>query len=330
VSDLKNHISEQDELKELLREFNENPFDPARKTPEDVMRVFYQFNVPILPVVSRRNTLLGIITKEEITAEMSDIERFSSRKIDDFVTRIARKRTMNELLPYLTDLNEFVIINIFGEVQGRMSRVDLVAAVENRSSAVVTEHEEIADSRDQKAMEWMIYLILEHIPRALYALNAEGKTIFYNSYFEDLYVRTFGADEVDHVFVEKTLGDSARNEYSETGVGRKEAVFRNLDLKFDYEKVPMFSDGEKVGYLVYCADRPGVKEEEDSGTLVERLAAAERHILVGEIAKAAGDISAAAGALGITKAVMIRKAAALSIQIDEKAQKKAVKKKTAK
>lgn len=326
MADTRNSPNEQEELKELLREFNENPFDPARKTPEDVMRVFYQFSVPIVPVVSRRNTLLGIITKEEITAEMSDIERFSSRKIDDFVTRIARKRTMNELLPYLADLNEFVVINIFGEVQGRMSRVDLVAAVENRSAVPGPEHEEIADSRDQKAMEWMIYLILEHIPRALYALNAEGKTIFYNSYFEELYLRTMGG-EVDHVFVEKTLGDPSRNEYSQTSSGRKEAVFRNRDLSFDYEKVPMHSNGEKVGYLVYCADRPGVREEEPRGTLAERLAGYERQLLVEELSRTEGDLSAAAERLGITKAALRKKTDIFGISIQEKTVKKTPKKK---
>lgn len=327
MADTRNSPSEQDELKELLREFNENPFDPARKTPEDVMRVFYQFNVPIVPVVSRRNTLLGIITKEEITAEMSDIERFSSRKIDDFVTRIARKRTMNELLPYLADLNEFVVINIFGEVQGRMSRVDLVAAVENRSAVPTAEREEIADSRDQKAMEWMIYLILEHIPRALYALNAEGKTIFYNSYFEDMYLRTKGAGEVDHVFVEKTLGDPSRNEYSQTSSGRKEAVFHNRDLSIDYEKVPMYSNGEKVGYLVYCADRPGVKEEDVQGTLAERLAVHERQILVEALSRSDGDFAAAAECLGITKAALRKKTGIFGISTAEKTVKKASKKK---
>jgi transcriptional regulator with PAS, ATPase and Fis domain len=329
VSDEAKKNGEQDDIKELLREFNENPFDPARKTPEDVMRIFYQFNVPIVPVVSRRNTLLGIITKEEITAEMSDIERFSSRKIDDFITRIAKKRTMTELLPHIADVNEFTIINIFGEVQGTMSRSDLVAACENRP-VQSSSHEEITDSRDQKAMEWMIYLILEHIPRALYVLNADGRTIFYNSYFEKLYCAARGGEEVDHLFVEKTLAEPLKNECSEGHSGGKEIVFRNLDLAFEYEKVPMFANGEKVGYLIYCADNPEAEESAVSGTLSERLALAERQILVNEILRADGDLSSAAKSLAITKAALVQKSDKLGIHLSGTTLPKERKKKVSK
>ncbi|MGL4369313.1 MAG: CBS domain-containing protein [Spirochaetota bacterium] len=315
MSDEKHKTDAQEDLRELLKEFHENPFDPSRKTPEDVMRVFYQFNIPIVPVVSRRNTLIGVITKEEITAEMSDIERFSSRKIDDFITRIARKRTMNEILPYISDVNEFVVINIFGEVQGRWSRVDLISACEGTHPSP-SAGEEITDSRDQKAMEWMIYLILEHIPRALYALNADGKTIFYNSYFEDLYLSALGGEDVDHVFAEQSLADIKRNEYTFRGAGKKDILFYNLDMKFHYEKVPMFSNGEKVGYLVYCGQNPEDKDLSPGDiSLADRLSSAERQILVEAIARAGGDLSSAAKALSVTKTVLMQKARRLGIDI---------------
>ena len=108
-------------------------------------------------------------------------------------------------------------------------------------------------------------------------------------------------------------------------------MFRNLDLKFDYEKVPMFSNGEKVGYLVYCAERPGKKADGgDSGTLAERLEAAERQIIVEELSKADGDMDAAARVLGLAKAVLRRKAVVLGIKIDETPQKTASKKRNSK
>ena len=157
------------------KEFEENPFDHQNKRPEDVVRLFYLHDVPVIPVVSKRGMLLGILRKENVIAELSDIERVEKLKIDEFITRLAARMSFDDLLPY-GKIKEFIVINIFGEEQGTWSRLQLFSACDtSRGSAPEAE---IRKQQEDQALEWMIYLILEHIPRALYALNSNGSTIF--------------------------------------------------------------------------------------------------------------------------------------------------------
>jgi hypothetical protein len=159
-------------------------------------------------------------------------------------------------------------------------------------------------------MEWMIYLILEYIPRALYALNAEGKTIFYNNLFEELYHSALGAEEVDHELVERLLADPDRNDCSAREKGRREPVFFNTDLASFYEKVPMHSRGKLVGYLVYFGECVSASVDvcgDSHASLDERVAFAERQCIVDELRRASNSIADAASALGITPAVLRKK-----------------------
>ena len=38
---------------DMTREFEENPYNPDKMTPEDVMRLFFSNDLPIIPVISR-------------------------------------------------------------------------------------------------------------------------------------------------------------------------------------------------------------------------------------------------------------------------------------
>ena len=49
------------EIKSDIVSFDESPYSPEIKKPEDIVRLFYVHNVPILPVVSKRGILLGIL-----------------------------------------------------------------------------------------------------------------------------------------------------------------------------------------------------------------------------------------------------------------------------
>ncbi|MCU0845569.1 MAG: hypothetical protein MUC76_11650 [Spirochaetes bacterium] len=292
-----------------LREFRENPYDPEAKKPEDVVRIFYINNVPLVPVVSHRGILLGILKKDDVVAELSDIERASKRSIDAFITGLARKMPLDEVLPYVAEMREFVTINLFGEMQGTWSRLQLLAACESPRGA-----ESIAadasEDREKQAMEWMIYLILEHIPRALYALNERGGTIFYNSHFEDLYEAALKR-EVDTAFVEKSLGNSDKNEVHTRADGSNEPYFYNRDMRIYYEKVPFQSGGKNVGYLIYCgrelnapsaggkASRGGKKQ-----SLAQTLESAERTAIVNAIIAHGGDAKKAAEDLGLSRATL--------------------------
>ena len=197
-----------DKEKDELKEFSENPFDPEKVKPEDLVRLFYIHDVPVIPVVSRRGYLMGIIRKKDVISELSDIDRSRQLKTDKFITKLAHKMNFEDLLPY-GKIREFVVINIFGEVQGKWPRSKLFAACEMYNQ--LPEKEESPDNqKEEQILEWIIYLILEFIPRPLYAINEKGSTIFYNSHFEDLYLKKFGVDEVDTKQVEKSLGRSGQ------------------------------------------------------------------------------------------------------------------------
>jgi transcriptional regulator with PAS, ATPase and Fis domain len=288
---------------EEKREFEENPFNPENRRPEDVVRLFYTNNVPLIPVISKRGILIGILKKEDLISELSDLERVKKLKIDEFITRLAKKMTLDELLPY-GGMKEFTVINIFGEPQGAWSRLQLFTASEmpERSGAAATD---TAQQKEEQVLEWMIYLILEHIPRALYAVNINGKTLFYNSHFEDLYRRHFKKD-VDVEFVEQTLGNGEKNELL-SGAKSDDLLFFNSDLKMHYEKIPLLSKRKKVGFLFYCSLADDVKGgslipgvDVRSKSLDDIMGAVERIVLV-DLIHNKKDLAAVAKSLKISQ-----------------------------
>jgi transcriptional regulator with PAS, ATPase and Fis domain len=307
-----------EEGKGELKEFRENPYDPEARKPEDVVRIFYMNNVPIVPVVSHRGILLGILRKDDVVAELSDIERASRSSIDTFITGLARKMPLDEVLTYVTKTREFVTINLFGEIQGTWSRLQLLAACESPRGAE-SMAADAAQDREKQAMEWMIYLILEHLPRALYALNERGSTIFYNSHFEELFEAALKR-EVDTAFVEKTLADAEKNEVHTRDDGSNEPYFYNNDMRLYYEKIPMTSAGRSVGYLIYCGrdlNAPAAGKAARGGkkqTLAERLETTERAAIVGAFEKCGGDAAKAAGELGISRAALSARMKKLGIE----------------
>jgi transcriptional regulator with PAS, ATPase and Fis domain len=265
------------------REFEENPFDHQNKRPEDVVRLFYLHDVPIIPVVSRRGMLLGILRKENVIGELSDIERVEKLKIDEFITRLAARMSFDDLLPY-GKIKEFIVINIFGEEQGTWSRLQLFSACDTSRGSAPAEAE-IRKQQEDQALEWMIYLILEHIPRALYALNSKGSTIFYNSHFEEIFTEKL-KKEVDPEHVEKLLREPSKNElFAE--INDNDLYFYNTELEMFYEKVPLLSSGKKSGFLIFFDNKstadysfkiPGVDLRGKS--LQEIIDSVERHMLV--------------------------------------------------
>lgn len=307
-----------EEGKGELKEFRGNPYDPEARKPEDVVRIFYMNNVPIVPVVSHRGILLGILRKDDVVAELSDIERASRSSIDTFITGLARKMPLDEVLTYVTKTREFVTINLFGEIQGTWSRLQLLAACESPRGAE-SMAADAAQDREKQAMEWMIYLILEHLPRALYALNERGSTIFYNSHFEELFEAALKR-EVDTAFVEKTLADAEKNEVHTRDDGSNEPYFYNKDMRLYYEKIPMTSAGRSVGYLIYCGrdlNAPAAGKAARGGkkqTLAERLETTERAAIVGAFEKCGGDAAKAAGELGISRAALSARMKKLGIE----------------
>jgi transcriptional regulator with PAS, ATPase and Fis domain len=301
------------------REFTENPFDHQNRRPEDVVRLFYIHDVPVIPVISKRGMLIGILRKESVISELSDIERVEKLKIDEFITRLAVKMNLDDLLQY-GKIREFVVINIFGELQGRWSRIQLFAACDN--AKISHQEDEIKKQQEDQVLEWMIYHILEHVPRALYALNEKGKTIFYNSLFEDLYEEKKNS-EVDVEAVEKTISDPAGNELF-SGLNQDDLHFYNSDLDIFYEKIPMTSSGKKSGFLIFCDKKsPGENEFKIPGvdlrnkSLLEILEAVERHLIVDAI-RTSLSLENAAEKLKLTKQALTAKIKKFGIHYNEK------------
>jgi transcriptional regulator with PAS, ATPase and Fis domain len=297
------------EIKNDIVSFDENPYSPEVKKPEDIVRLFYVHNVPILPVISKRGILFGILKKEDVIAELSDIAR-SSVKIDEFVQKLAKKMTMDELLPLVVNVKELIAIDLFGEVQGRWSRLDLFMAAEGHYTKNEKEkgkEEKEAQSKDT-VIEWLIYMVLEHIPRALYAVNSNGKTIFFNGHFEEMYQNAFPeSTDVDIAKVESILMDSSYNDIYTSYVYKRQ-FFYNKELKAYYERVPLKSENKTVGYL-FMFERDITKQDllvpdiiSDTDGIDELLSRAERSILVQALTQSSYDITQAAKMLHISVA----------------------------
>lgn len=286
-----------------IREFKENPYDPEKRKPEDVVRFFYIHNVPIIPVISKRGILLGVLKKDDVIAELSDIERSEKESIDTFIGKLAKKYTFEDLIPF-GEIKEFIVINLFGEVQGTWSRLKLFSAIDSQSEKVDTSNE-LAENKDQQVLEWIIYLVLEHIPRALYAVNKKGKTIFYNSHFEELY-STLKKQDVETDVVEKMFKDSRENEIV-SSPGDNTVRFYNSSLKLHYEKIPLMGNKKNLGYLFFFNEAeqkksafqvPGVDIRRMN--LADMTDAFERALLVDAL-KQTDDIDEVSKKLGINK-----------------------------
>ncbi len=312
---------------DLLRHFEENPYDPDAKGPEEIVRIFYMNNVSVLPVVSRRGVLLGILTKDRVIAELSDIERVKDIKIDKFITRLAKKITLDDLLPHVGNVREFVVINLFGEIHGKWSRIELFSACEEgKDSGEI--RKEVEKQQENQILEWMIYLILEHIPRPLYAVNEKGKTIFYNSHFEELFENQMKR-EVDITFIEGSIGNKDRNSFFYKKGDKKEMYFFNKDMNFYYEKIPLNSNKNKSGFLIYCDNDlkepselifPDINMEGQS--LKSALESVERLLIVDSIRDNKYNISETAKKLKISQKSLKEKVDRFGIDIQEHKKKK--------
>jgi len=308
-------MTEKEIVKEEFEEFENNPYDHQDKRPEDVVRLFYLHDVPVIPVVSKRGVLIGILRKETVIAELSDIERVEKLKIDEFITNVSARMNFEDLLPY-GKIREFTIVNIFGEVQGTWSRLDLFTACETGNK--VEAEAEVKQQQEDEVMESMIFSILEHIPRALYAVNEHGKTIFYNGHFEELYEAKFNAEvAVEHV--ETLINEPSSNELNSDPGGR-EISFFNTELQTYYEKVPLMSGSKKTGYLIFF-DRvseggqglrvPGLDVKTMS--LQDMLQAVERQLIVDSLQKEP-DIAKCAALLMLSKQSLTSKMKKMSIK----------------
>jgi len=305
-----------EDIETETKEFTENPFDHQNARPEDVVRLFYIHDVPIIPVISKRGVLIGVLKKQGIISELSDIERVEKLKIDEFITRNAVRMTFDDLLPF-GKIREFIVINIFGEVQGTWNRVQLFTSCDNSKGA--NQENEVKKQQEDQVLDWMIYLILEHIPRALYAINEKGRTIFYNSHFEDLHIEKYGTD-VNVGMMEKLFSDPMKNELFSNGDGN-DLSFHNDELDVFYEKIPLISSEKKSGFLIFCDKKnsgseelrvPGVDLREKS--LQEIVESVERHIIVDAIRKG-NNLDESAAKLKLTRQGLNAKIKKFSIEI---------------
>ncbi|MCL2026020.1 MAG: hypothetical protein FWG92_04355, partial [Leptospirales bacterium] len=64
-----------DAADDLTITLSENPYSANGKQTSDIVRLFYINDIPIIPVVSKRGVLLGILKKDDVIAELSDLDR---------------------------------------------------------------------------------------------------------------------------------------------------------------------------------------------------------------------------------------------------------------
>lgn len=56
-----------EEQADAAREFEENPYQIDNKKPEDIVRLFYIHNVPIIPVISRGDYSLEFFERKTLS-----------------------------------------------------------------------------------------------------------------------------------------------------------------------------------------------------------------------------------------------------------------------
>ncbi|MDF3818298.1 helix-turn-helix domain-containing protein [Leptospira sp. 96542] len=143
-----------------------------------------------LPVVSETGELLGLLSKDRVHRELSDLgaERTDYESIP---TEILELELSPNLLLFFKESQEIPVIGHLGERVDYWDKPRFLAAFTkldaktNRDpnlTSIQTKIEKQKESKD--TIHWFMEMILSHFPDGLFATDVSGNSIFYNESFE--------------------------------------------------------------------------------------------------------------------------------------------------
>lgn len=144
-----------------------------------------------LPVVSSTGELVGLLSKDRVQRELSDLggKREEYTEIPDSILDLELHES---ILQYFKESNLIPVIGLDGEKKESWDKPRFLAAFTKLDSKKQKDpkleevHHKIDKQKEkQESIHWFMELILSHFPDGLLATDVNGNSIFYNESFEE-------------------------------------------------------------------------------------------------------------------------------------------------
>ncbi|TGK84349.1 transcriptional regulator [Leptospira montravelensis] len=158
---------------------------------ESLYRHFLLTKATHLPVISEAGELLGLLSKDRVHRELSDLGR-EREDLDEIPLEILERELHENLILYFKESTQIPVIGLDGEKKDNWDKPRFLAAFSKLDSANIRDPklEEIESKLEKKkdnadSVQWFMELILSHFPDGLLATDVTGSTVFYNETFEN-------------------------------------------------------------------------------------------------------------------------------------------------
>ncbi|TGL45159.1 helix-turn-helix domain-containing protein [Leptospira perdikensis] len=158
---------------------------------ESLYRHFLLTRATHLPVISEEGELLGLLSKDRVHRELSDLGR-EREDLDQIPLDILETELHENLLLYFKESTQIPVIGLDGEKKDNWDKPRFLAAFTKLDSTQIRDPklEEIESKLEKKkenadSVQWFMELILSHFPDGLLATDVTGSTVFYNETFEN-------------------------------------------------------------------------------------------------------------------------------------------------
>lgn len=158
---------------------------------ESLYRHFLLTRATHLPVISEAGELLGLLSKDRVHRELSDLGR-EREDLDQIPLDILETELHENLLLYFKESTQIPVIGLDGEKKDNWDKPRFLAAFTKLDSSQIRDPklEEIESKLEKKkenadSVQWFMELILSHFPDGLIATDVTGSTVFYNETFEN-------------------------------------------------------------------------------------------------------------------------------------------------
>ncbi|TGK47937.1 transcriptional regulator [Leptospira kanakyensis] len=158
---------------------------------ESLYRHFLLTKATHLPVISEEGELLGLLSKDRVHRELSDLGR-EREDLEQIPLEILETELHENLLLYFKESTQIPVIGLDGEKKDNWDKPRFLASFTRLDSSQGRDPklEEIESKLEKKkenadSVQWFMELILSHFPDGLLATDVNGSTIFYNESFEN-------------------------------------------------------------------------------------------------------------------------------------------------
>ncbi|XDD55166.1 helix-turn-helix domain-containing protein [Leptospira sp. WS4.C2] len=157
---------------------------------ESLYRHFLLTRATHLPVISEEGELLGLLSKDRVHRELSDLGR-EREDLDEIPLDILETELHENLILYFKESAQIPVIGLNGEKKDNWDKPRFLAAFTKLDALQIRDPklEEIESKLEKKkenadSVQWFMELILSHFPDGLLATDVTGSTVFYNETFE--------------------------------------------------------------------------------------------------------------------------------------------------